>query len=100
MDTKFNYKINVTYWNDKLTDKFILVPISLDDDVKDQLNSNVKDYVKKHLSRHHDDFVKSNENKQKRAIYQLAWIILISPRIKARNKPGFFIWYPVQVPID
>ena len=35
MDTKFSYKINVTYYNDKLTDKFILVPISLDDDVKD-----------------------------------------------------------------
>ncbi len=39
MDTKFSYKINVTYWNDELTDKFILVPISLDEDVKDQLNS-------------------------------------------------------------
>ena len=72
MDTKFSYKINVTYWNDNLDDKFILVPISLDDDVKDQLNSNVKDFVKKHLSKHHNDFTKSNENKQKKSIYQLA----------------------------
>ena len=72
MDTKFSYIIKVTYWNNNLDDKFILVPISLDDNVKDQLNSNVKDFVKKHLSKHHNDFIKSNENKQKKSIYQIA----------------------------
>jgi hypothetical protein len=53
----YSYNINVNYWADVFddgqinTNEFLVVPIALNDEVKEALNKNIKSLVKKHMDK-------------------------------------------------
>tara|TARA_R100001244_G_scaffold13990_1_gene15604 strand:- start:300 stop:488 length:189 start_codon:yes stop_codon:yes gene_type:complete len=53
----YSYNITVSYWADIFddgqinTNEFLVVPIALNDEVKEELNKNIKTLVQKHMDK-------------------------------------------------